>query len=689
MKRKHPAIERMERIHGVTVKRLCDRYHNQYFPPPAPAQKWKPKNPEIIWPPLRYEKPLSKEEWMSTNFPGHPPPKKVEGVVNVEVWKMKIQELLSKTNVDWGLVRIMQEVLAQLIHGASSHVESPGLTPTRVANWFSDPPRQIPRVVDALASFTKGGHFAGPIFNFDETKFKINSIMAVDKPGGHIRVVGNLSSPKGQSFNDGISEDRKGDWPVFMTTATQFAKMIVHAGRGAHMACSDLKDAYKMIPVTLEQRSLQAYHFCGALFLELKLIFGDKLACQYFDKFHYAILNAFVYPASNFPPVAQGRTIDDIPSVVPQGAKQTLVKFVQQYRRSLQALNLRAAENDPACIKAFDCSQEGEVLGIRFNTEDFSWSLPHAKLFSLVTDLRKLANGGKVKHSLRELQRIIGKLNHVSQLCPPLKTFSSEPIFLLGEHIKELSDDEGIISKVDRDKHIFHAPADVCQDLLLIAALLADSYHHPLPIVDPEPPVPLSATHIYTDASGHIAGSSSPALGILFPPGDMQQAGAHSLPFTTDFLLQSNSTGLVADTTSTLEALGFLIPMLIDPHRCIGRNLHLHIDNFAVVCAFKKRRSSDKLAHTIIRAAYLTAGALACKLFVTWIPRRSNDPSIIADDLTHSDFTTALAKYSYCTTAVHDAFPPPISEWMRRPVYDRNLGHHILDWMRQMYGGLL
>ena len=60
------------------------------------------------------------------------------------------------------------------------------------------------------------------------------------------------------------------------------------------MAYSYLKDAYKMIPATLEQRRLQAYSFCGALFIELKLIFGDKLTCQYFDKLHYAILHAFV-----------------------------------------------------------------------------------------------------------------------------------------------------------------------------------------------------------------------------------------------------------------------------------------------------------------------------------------------------------------------------------------------------------
>ena len=81
-------------------------------------------------------------------------------------------------------------------------------------------------------------------------------------------------------------------------------------------------------------------------------------------------------------------------------------------------------------------------------------SLPHGKLVALVTDLRKLANGDKVQHSLRELERILGKLNHVSQLCPPLRTITSEATFLMGEHIPKLSDAQGNIS--DEDKRQTH-----------------------------------------------------------------------------------------------------------------------------------------------------------------------------------------------------------------------------------------
>ena len=386
--------------------------------------------------------------------------------------------------------------------------------------------------------------------------------------------------------------------------------------------------------------------------------------------------------------VAQGRTVDDIPSVVPLQAKETLLQFVQTYRSALASLNIQAAPDDPTCTRAFDCSHNGEVLGIRFNTETFTWALPHDKLSSLVTSLREIALQNS-RHSLRELQSVVGKLVHISQLCPPLKTFTSEAIFLMRNHIQVLSDEQGHITVRDRDKQTFHPTQDVSQDLLMVAAVMADTYDHPLPIIDPDPPIPLWATLIYPDASGNIGGQTSPALGILFPPQNLQHAAAFSLPFPTDFLLHSNGSGLVADTTSTLEALGLIIPLVVAPHRCIGKPLHISIDNVAVVFAFKKRRSNDRLAHTLIRAAYLVAGALGCQMYVSWVPRRSNTMTRIADDLTHTDFASTLALDRYAVTTTLQSFPPPISDWMRDPVQDRDLGHKIIAWMKRQYDELL
>ena len=687
-KQVHPDIKRVRDMHAPRLQRLRNCYEQAYTPPKPQEVVWQPKNPGIKWPNMNKERNLSQGEWQAMGFPHQPLPEEISGQVNTETWDKRILELKSSENTNQGLISLMEEISYQLKEGACSQVGYPGTIITHGNNYFQVPSRELPRVADALASFTAGGHVAGPLFDQDISQFKINPLMAVKKPGDHVRVVGNFKYPSGKSFNEGIPEESLADWQVTMLTAPQFAKKIIDAGRGAYMACSDLRDAYKMIPVSLKQRNLQAYRFCGALFVEMKLVFGDRMACSFFDRFHHAILQAFVYPASNFPPVAQGRTIDDIPSVVPKAAKEALVDFVQAYRSSLKKLNIRAAEDDPTHTKAFDCSTTGEVLGIRFNTEEFTWSLPHDKLYRLVSQVRELTKDNK-KYSLRQLERVLGKLKYLAQLCPPLKNLISDATRLSASLICQLSDSSGNISDRQRDNEVFSLTSDIRQDLLMLAAVIADTFKHPLPILDPDPQPPLCAVQIYTDASGRIAEKSSPSLGIFFPPQDLKHAAAYSLPFPTDFLLSSNEGSLVANTTSTLEALGILIPMMVDPFRCVGKSLHIHIDNIAVVFSFKKRRSKDTLAHTIIRASFLLAGALACNLSVSWVRRRSERNSRIADDLTHSDFGSTHEMDRFATTRLYEAFPPPISRWMRDPCYDRDLGHRVISWMASYYDNLL
>ena len=102
----------------------------------------------------------------------------------------------------------------------------------------------------------------------------------------------------------------------------------------------------------------------------------------------------------------------------------------------------------------------------------------------------------------------------------------------------------------------------------------------------------------------------------------------------------------------------------------------------------EKRRSNDKLSHFIIRAAYIVAGALGCKLFVSWVSRRTDTGSVIADDLTHMDFSSAQALDTHTFRSVQP-FPPPITAWLKTPSHDRDLGHNILSWMRETYQNLL
>ena len=133
-------------------------------------------------------------------------------------------------------------------------------------------------------------NMAGPpdLNAVEETK--VNGLISVSKPDGSCRQVGNLSHPVGLSFNDNIDEEILKTWTVKQTTAKQFADMIVESGQGSLMSCSDMVSAYKNLPVKKEQRRLQVFQFGGKHFVDLKLIFGDRCACMWYDRFHHCVV---------------------------------------------------------------------------------------------------------------------------------------------------------------------------------------------------------------------------------------------------------------------------------------------------------------------------------------------------------------------------------------------------------------
>ena len=181
----------------ATVLRWIKIYKDGAEIPPPQVKEWEPKCPQIRWPSMEREAVVDPTAWAISNFPLSAMPPLVSGVVNIDVWNEKINDLQSLTRPPLGLIEIMKKVSEQLALGAFSMVQYPGTIRTHCANFFSEPLLEIPRVVDALASFVAKGHMAGPLFNVDESKLKINSLMAIKKPGGHVRVVFNLKFPKG------------------------------------------------------------------------------------------------------------------------------------------------------------------------------------------------------------------------------------------------------------------------------------------------------------------------------------------------------------------------------------------------------------------------------------------------------------------------------------------------------------
>ena len=504
-----------------------------------------------------------------------------------------------------------------------------------------------------------------------------------------------MSSPRGASFNEGVPPSLLEQWRVVQTTARNFSDILARAGRSCIMAKSDMVAAYKgitkpkpceptkififlAIPVCLAQRKLQGFKFLGALFLDLRLIFGDRAACMFFDRMHFCIIAFMVLPRAPLPEAARGRAIDDVPIAVPWSAAEAADNFVKEYRHQLTKLNIKAAPIDPLCLKAFDKSQQGEVLGVLFDTVAMTWSFSAQKTAVMVSLLQRISLEGATIN-LHQAEQLMGLVTNFSQLARPVFTFVDELIHCLRTMLAIF---ESIPTK-DREEVEEEVPARLQDDCRLMTAIVQEAHRFALPILSASTPTPVTAIKIFTDVSGEL--KNNPSLGILVP-----QHGAHpplvaSLRLPDYFLISTDEGNhLTVHKTTLLESLSYLATLCIDPARWVGQELDYNVDNLASTLAVIRGRSKkDVWATTAVRAARVVAAGLGATIHTTWVRRCSSREATIADDLSHCR-TAGLTgdELSAFLQQGHVRFPDPILRWMENPRPDPSLGVSCLQWIK-------
>jgi hypothetical protein len=96
-------------------------------------------------------------------------------------------------------------------------------------------------------------------------------------------------------------------------------------------------------------------------------------------------------------------------------------EFSMKYVKMCKAVNIELAKNCPNNDMAFVNSTWGNVLGINFDTEKLVWSLPDSKKRNTLQVIKEARENETV--SLKEMQKLMGRLNHVSQMAPFLNGF--------------------------------------------------------------------------------------------------------------------------------------------------------------------------------------------------------------------------------------------------------------------------
>ena len=238
----------------------------------------------------------------------------------------------------------------------------------------------------------------------------ISPIGVIPKPHqpGKFRLIVDLSAPRGYSVNDAISSDLA---TLRYVKVEEAARLIATHGKSALLAKLDLHSAYRKVPVHSEDQPLLAINWKGTTYIDHALPFGLRSAPKIFT----AVADGYAWGLSS-----QGVTdfvhyLDDFLFWSPPGSP-ACASALQTALRLGAELGLPAAPG-----KVEGPSTSLTFLGIEIDTLNQVLRLPVAKLTRLKQTLRRWQS--TTNPTKRELQSLIGLLNHAAAVVRPGRSF--------------------------------------------------------------------------------------------------------------------------------------------------------------------------------------------------------------------------------------------------------------------------
>lgn len=149
---------------------------------------------------------------------------------------------------------LLEQICEDVKHGADIGCRGLYRNPSTASNAPSAI-QNGERVSDSLAEWVAKKFAYGPVPpNQVPPHAKFAGLMTRNKPNGAVRVILNLSAPKGSSVNEGILTE---EFPTSMASTAHWLRALNNAGRGSLMCKIDWASAYKHLPVRQEDSDLQ------------------------------------------------------------------------------------------------------------------------------------------------------------------------------------------------------------------------------------------------------------------------------------------------------------------------------------------------------------------------------------------------------------------------------------------------
>ena len=155
------------------------------------------------------------------------------------------------------------------------------VTAARPRNLLSARSRRS-AVTVAVALEVSRGHTAGPFVRPPFRLFHCSPLGAAVKPDGSVRLVLDLSSPRGASVNSSISRE---EFAVRYTSVDAAVDIVRRLGKDAFMAKAGIRHAFRLCPVRPADWPLLCYKWAGRVYVDLRLPFGARSSPFIFTQF--------------------------------------------------------------------------------------------------------------------------------------------------------------------------------------------------------------------------------------------------------------------------------------------------------------------------------------------------------------------------------------------------------------------
>lgn len=143
---------------------------------------------------------------------------------------------------------------------------------------------KMPDIVrQKIKSEVEAGRVAGPFDNRPLPNMRISPLGLVPKhEPGQYRLIHHLSYPDGNSVNDFIDPDL---CSVQYTSFDEVVHMVQDLGRGCLLGKSDIKSAFRLLPVAPHDFDQLGFMFDGKFYFDKSMPFGCSIACRTFETF--------------------------------------------------------------------------------------------------------------------------------------------------------------------------------------------------------------------------------------------------------------------------------------------------------------------------------------------------------------------------------------------------------------------